>query len=305
MWAFVPRSLKLADEHVAERMPPPPSFTLQSDALLRPVRRLLRPLVRLLIQGGVTFPVLADLLRSLYVEVAVGDLLQDPRAQTDSRISLLTGVHRKEIRRWRSETQAPEAVPPVITLTSQIIARWLRGDEYVDTEGRPRPLPRLPRAEGSASFESLVQSVTSDVRPRAVLDDWLNHGLVTVDASDHVVLDTAAFVPKPGSAEQLFYFGRNLHDHLSAAAANVIAPGPAPFIERAAHYDNLSPGTVARLEAMGRDAAQRLLTEYNRQVLDLLDANDRELEKAPETPRRRLNLGVYLFTDSDSAGEEP
>jgi hypothetical protein len=29
------------------------------------------------------------------------------------------------------------------------------------------------------------------------------------------------------------------------------------------------------------------------------------LEKAPETPRRRLNLGVYLFTDSDSAGEEP
>ena len=150
-----------------------------------------------------------------------------------------------------------------------------------------------------------MQSVTSDVRPRAVLDDWLNHGIVTVDAADRVVLDTAAFVPQPGSAEQLFYFGRNLHDHLSAAAANVTAAGPAPFIERAAHYDNLSPATVARLEAMGREAAQRLLTEFNRQALDLLDANDRELESAPETPRRRLNLGVYLFADDDSAGEEP
>jgi hypothetical protein len=286
-------------------MPPPPSFTLQSDALLRPVRRLLRPLIRLLIQGGVTFPVLADLLRSLYVEVAVGDLLQDPRAQTDSRISLLTGVHRKEIRRWRSETHAPEAVPPVITITSQIVARWLRGDEYVDPEGRPRPLPRLPRPEGGPSFEGLVQSVTSDVRPRAVLDDWLHHGLVSVDSGDCVVLDTAAFVPRPGSAEQLFYFGRNLHDHVSAAAANVTAAGAAPFIERAAHYDNLSPATVARLEAMGRDAAQRLLTEFNRQVLELLDANDRELEKAPETPRRRLNFGVFLFTDTDSAGDKP
>ena len=96
---------------------------------------------------------LADLLRGLYVEVAAHDLLNDPRARTDSRISLLTGVHRKEIRRWRSETHEPEAVPPVITRTSQIIARWLRDDEYVDAEGQPRPLPRLPRPEGGPSFE--------------------------------------------------------------------------------------------------------------------------------------------------------
>jgi hypothetical protein len=286
-------------------MAPSPSFTLQPDALLRPVRRLLRPLVRLLIEGGVTFPAVADLLRSLYVEVAARDLLTDPRARTDSRISLLTGVHRKEIRRWRSETSEPEDVPPVITRTSQIMARWLHDDEYVDTEGQPKPLPRLPRPEGGPSFERLVQSVTSDVRPRAVLDDWLNHGIATVDDVDRVVLDTAAFVPRPGSAEQLFYFGRNLHDHLSAAAANVAATGPAPFVERAAHYDNLSPATAARLEAIGRNAAQRMLTEFNRQVLDLLDANDRELESAPETPRRRLNLGIYLFVDNDSAGEEP
>lgn len=292
-----------AHEHVTDRMPPP--FTLQPDALLRPLRRLLRPLVRLLIQGGVTFPVLADLLRGLYVEVAARDLLREPRAQTDSRISLLTGVHRKEIRRWRSETQVPDAVPPVITRTSQIIARWLHGAEYVDAEGRPRPLPRLPRPEGGVSFDSLVQSVTSDVRPRAVLDDWLNHGIVTVDADDLVMLDTAAFVPRPGSAEQLFYFGRNLHDHVSAAAANVTATDAAPFVERAAHYDNLSPATVARLEALGREAAQRLLVEFNRQALDLLDANDRELENAPATPRRRLNLGLYLFVDNDPGGEEP
>jgi len=214
-------------------------------------------------------------------------------------------VHRKEIRRWRTETHEPEAVPPVITRTSQIIARWLRDAEYVDAEGEPRSLPRLPRPEGGPSFESLVQSVTSDVRPRAVLDDWVNHGIVTVDAADHVVLDTAAFVPRPGSAEQLFYFGRNLHDHLSAAAANVTAPGAAPFVERAAHYDNLSPQTAARLEAMGREAAQRLLTEFNRQALDVLESNDRELESAPETPRRRLNLGLYLFVENDTAGEQP
>jgi hypothetical protein len=291
----------------------PPTFTLQPDLLLRSARRLLRPLVRLLIRRGVTFPALADVLRSLYVEVAAHELLTEPRARTDSRISLLTGVHRKEIRRWRSETHAPDAVPPVITLTSQIIARWLRDAAYADADGTPAPLPRLPRADGGPSFERLVQSATSDVRPRAVLDDWLNHGIVTVDAADRVVLDTAAFVPRPGSAEQLFYFGRNLHDHMSAAAANVLARNEAPFLERAAHYDHLSPATVARLEAMGRDAARRLLTDFNRQALDMMDTNDRELAGAPETPRHRLSLGLWLFVDDDSprdsagdsAGEQP
>jgi hypothetical protein len=85
----------------------------------------------------------------------------------------------------------------------------------------------------------------------------------------------------------------------------VTASGSAPFIERAAHYDNLSPATVARLEALGREAARRLLTEFNREALDLLDANDRELEAAPETPRHRLNLGLYLFVDNDDASEQP
>jgi len=40
--------------------------------------------------------------RGLYVEVARDDLLDDPRSRTDSRISLMTGVHRKELRRQRT-----------------------------------------------------------------------------------------------------------------------------------------------------------------------------------------------------------
>jgi len=75
----------------------PPALPPQ--ALLKAARRLLRPLVRLMMRSGITFPIVADLMRSLFVEVASQELLTDARARTDSRISLLTGVHRKEIRR--------------------------------------------------------------------------------------------------------------------------------------------------------------------------------------------------------------
>ena len=280
---------------------PPPA----PDALLKPLARLLRPLIRLLIRSGVTFPVLADLLRSLYVEVAARDLLTEPKAQTDSRISLLTGVHRKEIRRLRTQQTAPdEGTPPVVTLSSQIIARWLGGSPYADEQGRALPLPRIARSTGEASFEGLVESVTRDVRPRTVLDDWIGQHIVFLDGEGRVCLDAAAFIPRPGGEEQLFYFARNLHDHIAAATENVAAVGPAPFLDRSMHYDRLRPETAAQLETTAREAAQHLLTDVNRIALEMADADDKAMSPAPGAPLRRINLGVYVYVEDDPNDEE-
>lgn len=271
-------------------------------ALIRPLRRLLRPLVRLLIQRGLTFPVLADLLRTLYVEVAAHDLLAEPKARTDSRISVLTGVHRKEIRRLRTGA-VPDETPPVrVTLGSQLIARWLASPGYADAAGLPCPLPRLAGAPGTPSFEALVRSVTRDVRPRAVLEDWISQGLVTLDEADRVHLNRSAFIPPPGSEEQLFYFARNLHDHLAAATANVQAED-APFLDRSVHYDRLSPAAAAQLEALARERARRLLVSVNQAAQALADADDR----LPHPPgmRRRVNLGIYLYAEDEPTEGAP
>jgi hypothetical protein len=265
-------------------------------ALLRAVRRLLRPLVRLMMGGGITFPIVADLLRGLFVEVAATELLADTRARTDSRISLLTGVHRKEIRRLREMPRDSDAVPEVVTVSSQIIARWLGTRAYLDGEGRPRPLPRLAKPDSIESFEGLIASVTTDVRPRAVLDDWLSNGIISLDADDVVHLETAAFIPRSGGEEQLFYFARNLHDHVAAAAANISATGQPMFLDRSLHYDRLTPEAASRLAVFAREAGIRALLEANRHALELVEG-----EVVPEgsAPIRRVNFGVYLYTDND------
>jgi hypothetical protein len=169
-------------------------------SLLKAARRLMRPLVRLMMQNGLTFPVLAESLRRLYVEIAANDLLTDPKVRTDSRISLLTGVHRKEIRRLREMPADTVDAPDIVTLGSQIVARWLGTAPFVDAEGRPRPLPRINNsgAGSNPSFDELVASVTTDIRPRAVLDDLLGHGVIVMDAEDRVQLNAEAFIPRPG-----------------------------------------------------------------------------------------------------------
>ena len=268
------------------------------DALMPPLLRLLRPLVRLLIRAGITFPVLEDLLRGLFVDVAQNDLLPDPKSRTDSRISLMSGVHRKEIRRLRLLPRTNTETPPVVTLTSQIIARWLGAAPWMDADGHPLPLPR--GGSEPEGFERLVTSVTKDLRPRAVLDTLLADGVVEIDAEERVRLNQAAFVPLPGQDAQLFYFGRNLHDHIAAAAANITAAAPAPFLDRSMHYDHLPADVAARLEAISRAAAQQMLLEINRAALAMTGG----LASADQ-PTKRVNLGVYLFVEDEAPPPEP
>jgi len=95
-------------------------------SLHAPLARLLRPLVRLCIRGGMTFPALAQLLRELFVNVAEHDFALEGKEQTDSRVSLLTGIHRKEVARLRGAGTPVNETPATLSLTSAIIAR-LRG----------------------------------------------------------------------------------------------------------------------------------------------------------------------------------
>lgn len=265
--------------------------THAAGALHAPLARLLRPLVRLLITSGFTFPMLADLLRELYVNVAEHDFGLPAKAQTDSRVSLLTGIHRKEVRRLRGAGAPVSDVPVAVSGSGRILARWLGAPEYATADG-PKPLARADET-GGPSFESLVQSVTRDVRPRAILDEWLDKGLVRIDGDDRIVLQETALVARPGEAQQLYYFGRNLHDHLAAAVANITAPKPR-FMERAVHYDGLSARSADRLEQFSRKLADTAVQEANREAIRVSDADDRD-------GGWRWNFGVYIYAEEVAA----
>jgi hypothetical protein len=260
-----------------------------------PLARLLRPLVRLCIRGGMTFPALAQLLRELFVNVAEHDFALEGKEQTDSRVSLLTGIHRKEVAKLRGAGAPVHEAPATLSRTSAIIARWLAAPEFTNSKGHPLPLPRT--ASGDApSFESLVASITKDVRPRAVLDEWLDRKLVAINGNEEIVLLDTAFVPRGDDDRKWYYLGRNLHDHVAAAAANVSSPTPR-FFERAVHYDGLSPRLAKRLEGRSRELA-----------MDALKTANREANRAVAKDKggdSRWNFGVYIYCEGlDGAPDE-
>ena len=70
-----------------------------SQALSAALVRMLRPLVRLLLRRGVSFKAFSDLLRWLYVDVAIEEFGLSGRKQSVSRVSVVTGLTRKEVSR--------------------------------------------------------------------------------------------------------------------------------------------------------------------------------------------------------------
>lgn len=128
-----------------------------------------------------------------------------------------------------------------------------------------------------------------------MLDEWVDKRLAVLGADDRVTLLERAFVPQGGDEQQLYDFGRNLHDHVAAAVANISAEAPR-FLERAVHYDGLSPAVAMELERRSRDLAMEALTAANRQAHEACEAD--------AGGRWRWNFGVYVFAEEASAAVE-
>lgn len=264
------------------------------ESLLHALRHVMRPIVRLILRKGITYTFFTDLLKGLFVEVANKEFKLEDKSPTDSRISLITGVHRKDVRRLRSAAPNEEDhLPAAISLGAHLVSTWLNTPPFCKPAGTPLPLPRLASTGGNFSFDGLVAIVSKDIRARAVLDEWLRLGIARVDEQDIVHLETKAFIPQKGFDEKVAYFSHNIHDHACAAVHNLTDDGPA-FFERSVHYDALTTQSIEQLRsAVGTDGMQVLI------ALNGLAANCEARDaNSDEQARQRITIGLYMYAES-------
>lgn len=263
------------------------------------IRRVLKPIVKLMLSHNITYTLVTDILKSLYIEVADKEFELDGKKQTDSRVSLISGVHRKDVRRLRSEIPSVEEVIPAnISLGAQVIAIWNANPLYLNEDGMPKPLPRFA-SDAADSFESLVRNVSTDIHPRAVLDEWLRLGICKIDEENRVHLTTDAFVPQEGFDEKMFYLGHNLHDHAKAAVSNVLGQQPI-FLERCVHYDGLSPADIEEIALLVTKHGMKAIREVNK-ASDALASKTHLVNN--ENPMR-MTFGLYYYYETDEKDDQ-
>jgi hypothetical protein len=253
------------------------------------VLRVVRPLVRLLVRYGVTYPAFAVALKRVFLEAATDELSARGMAHTDSAVSLLSGVHRRDVRNLtRASGRGARAKPSgdaPLSLVGEVVARWIGDAAYQDRRRRPRTLQR-------AEFDALVSAVSSDVRGRAMLDELLRLGAVT-EGEDGIALSSSGFAPHEGFAEMSELFAANLADHAAAAAANL--QGEANFLEQALYVDRITPASVQRLQRAAKQAWTRALPTLLAEAQACSDADGADA-KAPGGGQR-VRFGVYFYSE--------
>ncbi len=213
---------------------------------------LFAPLARLMVARGVLFPALTERMKAHYVQAALREGDEKP---TDSRVSVLTGLQRREVARLRAEAVRDERPNHL----SRLVAMWQTDPEW-SRDGQPLP---LPRSGPGPSFEALAREVRRDVHARTMLDALIAAGTVELSADGaEVRLIQPSYQPLAGSDDQLAYLSRNLGDHLSAAIENVQGANP-PHFERAVHYTELTPEQVATLEKLFSEKEMALFREIS------------------------------------------
>jgi len=262
--------------------------------VLSTVLRVMRPLARLLVRSGVPYPAFATALKHVFVEAARDELSSRSMAQTDSAVTLLSGVHRRDVRNLgrtgssrRIADQEPRSLP------GEVIAKWLTDPAYLDSAGSPKVLSRGGTA-AAASFDALVAGVSVDVRPRAVLDELVRLGAVREDEEGLHLLG-AGFAPRKDFEELSRLFAENLGDHAAAAAANL--QGERNFLEQSVHVDEISESSAAALQKVSVQAWKQALKTVMSEAQARFDEDAASPD--PEQRRHRARFGVYFFTDKD------
>jgi len=265
-----------------------------SSVLAAAVLRLLAPLVRVLLRNGMSFNAFSDLARRAYVESAMREFAIPGKKQTVSRVSVLTGLSRKDVQRILGAQGIADSgeARERYNRAARVIAGWVRDQEFADAAGEPAAL--APDGPG-ASFGQLVKRYSGDVPARAVLDELLRVGAVQRQDDGRIRLLSRAYVPSASDLDKLDILGADVADLIATIDHNLRHGGADPRFQRKVMYDNVPRDAAAAFRALSAQQAQALLEAMDQ----WLAPRDRDVNPSVRGAERvRVGVGIYYFEEN-------
>lgn len=255
---------------------------------------ILKPLVKILLRNNISFPAFNEMARKAYVEVAEEEFVVDGRKQSNSRISTITGLSRKEVKRLQDlPVEVTESHVLKYNRAARVVYGWVHDNSY-QQEGQQLPL----KFEGETpSFSQLVKQYSGDVPPRAILDELMRIGLVEKDDQGLYHLLKRAYIPKEGLNEKIQYLGKDVSSLINTMDRNIYQTELTPFFQRKVYYDNLPDECISELQEMIAENSQTLLE----QVDQAMAVHDRDVNPSVKgTGKRAIGISIYYFEDKPS-----
>jgi hypothetical protein len=261
-------------------------------ALARAIQSLLRPLTRVLIRNGIAYATFAEWAKQAYVEVAFDDFAEPGKKQTISRVSALTGIFRRDVKRLHDQGNAADpAAGERYNRAVRVISGWVNNAEFHDGNGQPA---RLPLEGETGSFAGLVKQHSGDIPVRAMLSVLEAAGSVRLGDDGRVELLQRAYIPGNDPVDKLHILGVDVAGLIATIDHNLVSPADQLFFQRKVSNGTLHPDAVEEFRRLSAARSQGLLEE--------LDAwlSQHEISRAGADTGRYVSLGIYYAEQSGS-----
>ncbi len=286
----------------------------QTDSASTPerlARRMLRPLIGILLRTGLPFSAFAAIARSVYVEVAAREFGISGRPTNTSRISMLTGLSRAQVKKERDQIEAAaaagnamaaEEVAPKpgadkVRHVSRMLMAWHTDPLFQDETGQPK---RLHESGSEDSFEALYERYSGKVVPlTTVLKELKQVGAVKPTGDGRLQVTTRSYMPAQADPAALERVALAISDLSSAACYNLFRdPDMRSRFERFATNQLIPAEKVDEFRDYLEQEGQAFLERADNWLTQHEGTGD------PET-HVRVGVGVYQVHPPEAPPQTP
>jgi hypothetical protein len=275
----------------------------EKEAVLNVFAALVRPLMRVVFEYGISAGELAGVVRRVYIQALEARLQEQKRPTTDARLAAVAGLPNSDVSALRDALRvgAPHSLRTNISLDqiTSLLTAWHNHANFSGAYGVPMDLDLHPTsASPRRSFRELVAAACPGVDEEALLDELIAASAVEVIDGDTARCLSRAYVPLNADVMRIERTGR----FLGVAAANFVhnllrADDDPAYFERIVVSDEA-------LSAAGRDKFLNMTRDKGQQLIADLDIFLTALAGSEKSPSgKRYGVGVYFF--EETPGEHP
>jgi len=248
---------------------------------------------------GIGYGEFAQVCKELYIDVADTEFRIANRKQTVSRISVLTGITRREIKQIKETVanNSQEYFPH--NHAARVLTFWMHDPEFQDEQGNPALL--IANTDGNGTFNKLVHKYGNNTPYRAILDELVRVGAVAMDDDGTVRMISTGYVPEKDSQELLGISMQSVADHISTIDYNDVHKPDSSRLQLTVNYDNVTDDGVEVFRQISREKSKEILLFLDR----FLATQDRDSNPTIDGPgRNRTGLGIFYFEEKHDPEQE-
>jgi hypothetical protein len=230
------------------------------------------------------------------VQVATKEFGIRGRPTNASRVAILTGIDRRDVRKLRlASAEQPTFDLGFMSKPTQVLDGWFHDSDFRTASGEPCD---LHVSEGEDSFAALVRRYAPGIPPVAMIKELLAVGAIKQLPDERVRALKRNYIPRELTDNQIRLWGSVLEDVGTALEHNLTRkPSERPRFERRALSLTVERRALPEFEAFLAAEGQAFLERID----DWLATHQVDSSGEDTPPTLRFGVGVYqILNDARS-----